>query len=211
VLLAAADRAAGDGYLVCEAWLLHDVARLGDPAAVAARLAALAARCEGDLVGAYAAHAAAAAAGDADGLVAAADRFEALGALLLAAEAATEAAQALRRHGQRRPAAALGVRAAALAEVCEGARTPGLAAPVMVVPLTPRERDIAALAAQGESSKDIAARLYLSVRTVNNHLQSAYAKLGVSGRRQLAGALSLDGPDEPAEQSPPARPTPAGD
>ncbi len=39
VLLAAADRAAADGYRVCEAWMLHDVARLGEPAAVAARLA----------------------------------------------------------------------------------------------------------------------------------------------------------------------------
>jgi len=81
----------------------------------------------------------------------------------------------------------------------------------MVVPLTHRERDIAALAAQGESSKDIAARLYLSVRTVNNHLQSAYAKLGVSGRRQLAGALSIDGREGEAEQSPAARQPAAGD
>ena len=52
----------------------------------------------------------------------------------------------------------------------------------MVVPLTPRERDIAAYAAQGQSSKEIAERLYLSVRTVNNHLQNVYSKLGVSGR-----------------------------
>ena len=59
----------------------------------------------------------------------------------------------------------------------------------MVVPLTARERDIAALAASGASSKDIADQLFLSVRTVNNHLQNVYSKLGVSGRRQLATAL----------------------
>ncbi len=59
----------------------------------------------------------------------------------------------------------------------------------MVVPLTARERDIATLAAQGESSKAIAAQLFLSVRTVNNHLQSVYSKLGVTGRGQLAVAL----------------------
>jgi DNA-binding CsgD family transcriptional regulator len=59
----------------------------------------------------------------------------------------------------------------------------------MVVPLTARERDIAALAAKGSSSKDIADQLFLSVRTVNNHLQNVYSKLGVSGRRQLASAL----------------------
>ena len=49
------------GYRTCEAWLLHDVARLGDPASVVDRLDVLAAECEGDLVAAYAAHAAAAA------------------------------------------------------------------------------------------------------------------------------------------------------
>ena len=83
----------------------------------------------------------------------------------------------------------MGARATALAEACEGARTPGLSSVVMVVPLTSRERDIATLAAQGESSKAIAARLFLSVRTVNNHLQSVYSKLGVTGRGQLAGVV----------------------
>ena len=48
------------------------------------------------------------------------------------------------------------------------------------------------LAAQDMSSKDIADRLYLSVRTVNNHLQHAYAKLGVTSRTGLARALGSD-------------------
>ena len=76
----------------------------------------------------------------------------------------------------------------------------------MVVPLTSRERDIATLAAQGESSKAIAARLFLSVRTVNNHLQSVYSKLGVTGRGQLAGAMEPAGVSSPAMPSrrPPA-------
>ena len=121
------------------------------------------------------------------------DRFARLGARLLAAEAATEAAQAFQQHGDGRAAAAMGARATALAEACEGARTPGLSSVVMVVPLTSRERDIATLAAQGESSKAIAARLFLSVRTVNNHLQSVYSKLGVTGRGQLAGAMEPAG------------------
>jgi DNA-binding CsgD family transcriptional regulator len=189
VLRAAAELAAECGYRVTEAWLLHDIARLGDPGSVAARLAELAAACEGVLVPAYAAHAAAAASGRAAALVEATDNFERIGAMLMAAEAATEAAQAFQRAGDRRASAALGVRASNLAGSCEGARTPGLSAPVMVVPLTPRERDIATLAASGESSKDIADRLFLSVRTVNNHLQNVYSKLGVSGRRQLASAL----------------------
>ena len=52
-------------------------------------------------------------------------------------------------------------------------------------PLTPREREIASLAAQGLSSNEIAQRLFLSPRTVNNHLQSTYTKLGIRGRREL--------------------------
>jgi DNA-binding CsgD family transcriptional regulator len=68
----------------------------------------------------------------------------------------------------------------------------------MVVPLTARERDIATSAAQGESSKAIADRLFLSVRTVNNHLQNVYSKLGVTGRGQLADALMLTDVDSAA-------------
>ena len=42
------------------------------------------------------------------------------------------------------------------------------------------------LAAAGASSREIAERLVISVRTVDNHLQSAYRKLGVSRRQDLA-------------------------
>ena len=56
--------------------------------------------------------------------------------------------------------------------------------------LTPREREIALLAAAGASSRQIAGRLVISVRTVDNHLQSAYRKLGVSRREDLARVLS---------------------
>jgi DNA-binding CsgD family transcriptional regulator len=157
------------------------------------------------LVAAYAAHADAARAERAPDLADASTRFEVLGAVLLAAEAATEAAQAFLRAGDRRGASTMSLRAASLAAACEGARTPALAAPVLVSPLTPRERDIAALAAQGESSKEIADRLFLSVRTVNNHLQSVYSKLGVGGRRQLAGALA-GLTDLGPEESPPTPP-----
>jgi DNA-binding CsgD family transcriptional regulator len=190
VLHEAAELARASGYLSTEALLLHEVVRLGDPATVVDRLATLAAECEGTLVDAYAAHAAASIGGRAESLVDVVDHFKSMGALLLAAEAATEAAQAFQDAGDRRAAAAQSVRAAGLAAQCEGARTPGLTVRVIVVPLTPRERDIATLAAGGASSKEIADRLYLSVRTVNNHLQSAYSKLGISGRRELASALS---------------------
>jgi DNA-binding CsgD family transcriptional regulator len=80
-------------------------------------------------------------------------------------------------------------RGGALAARCVGARTPGLVAAAGVVPLTRREREVAALAARGCPSKEITARLHLSIRTVDNHLQNAYAKLGVSRRNELSDAL----------------------
>jgi DNA-binding CsgD family transcriptional regulator len=45
------------------------------------------------------------------------------------------------------------------------------------------------LAAARASSREIGARLDLSVRTVDNHLGRVYAKLGVSSRSQLAALL----------------------
>jgi DNA-binding CsgD family transcriptional regulator len=109
--------------------------------------------------------------------------------LLLAAEAAADAAAAHTRAGEPRRAEAAAVRSQQLAAACEGPRTPALVLAKAPVPLTPRERDVARLAAAGLSSKAIADQLYLSVRTVDNHLQRVYTKLGVKGRDDLAAAL----------------------
>jgi DNA-binding CsgD family transcriptional regulator len=73
-------------------------------------------------------------------------------------------------------------------------------APVDEVPapvsLTPRELQVARLAAAGTSSPDIAATLAVSRRTVDNQLGRVYAKLGVGGRADLAAALAhLPDPD----------------
>jgi DNA-binding CsgD family transcriptional regulator len=189
ILLTAANWARDTGNRASEARVLHDVVRLGDPAAARARLDELAEQCEGLLVPAYAAHAVALAERAADRLVEAADRFESIGATLLAAEAALAAADARRRDGHAREATTLAGRAATLTAACEGAITPGLVTSDAPVPLTTREREIAALAADRLSSREIAERLYLSARTVDNHLQRIYSKLGVSGRAQLAEAL----------------------
>jgi DNA-binding CsgD family transcriptional regulator len=56
--------------------------------------------------------------------------------------------------------------------------------------LTPTEQRVAELAAEGLSNKEIAARLVVSVHTVEVHLSHAYAKLGVRSRTQLARHLS---------------------
>ena len=56
--------------------------------------------------------------------------------------------------------------------------------------LTPQELNIAQLAAQGLSNKVIAARLYLSHRTVGYHLQRVFSKTGVVSRSGLGSILS---------------------
>jgi len=182
-----AAQAASTGHRITESWLLHDLMRTSGED-TSARLRELAESCDSPLVAARARHAVAARARDARGLADAAGDFEALGAMLLAAEAASGAAEAFSRAGDRRAATAARRRASALSADCEGAVTPGLV-PEAAVPLTGREREIAMLAAEGMASKDIAERLYVSVRTVDNHLQHAYAKLGVSNRAELARAL----------------------
>lgn len=57
------------------------------------------------------------------------------------------------------------------------------------VALTPREREIASLAAGGMTSRAIAARLTLSVRTVDSHLARVFAKTGVHSREDLVAVL----------------------
>jgi DNA-binding NarL/FixJ family response regulator len=115
-------------------------------------------------------------------------------ALLLAAEAHGDAALAHRRAGRPSSWRAARGRALALAALCEGARTPALLRLELPEPLTAREREIASLAASGMTSPDIAKRLVISVRTVENHLQQAYTKLGVCNRADLASVPGLAGP-----------------
>jgi non-specific serine/threonine protein kinase len=52
--------------------------------------------------------------------------------------------------------------------------------------LTPRERQVAALVAQGKSNRDIADELVLSERTVENHIGNILSKLGFGSRAQIA-------------------------
>jgi DNA-binding CsgD family transcriptional regulator len=57
--------------------------------------------------------------------------------------------------------------------------------------LTAQELQIAQLAAQGLSNRDIAHRLYLSHRTIGTHLYRIFPKLGITSRGELRSALSV--------------------
>ena len=76
-----------------------------------------------------------------------------------------------------------------LAQACEGARIPALAAIAVPLPLTHREREIVTLAASGLSNREVAQRLVVSVRTVENHLYRAGTELGTTDRAELATLL----------------------
>ncbi|MFD3618558.1 LuxR C-terminal-related transcriptional regulator [Streptomyces sp. NPDC058676] len=154
----------------------YDAVRVGAPDTAAGRL-----------TGVFAAHADALARGDGPALDHAAARLEERGFLLFAAEAH---AQAVRAHRDPRAARTSRTRAVALARRCQGARTPALSG-LVLGELTARQRQIVTLAAAGLSNRQIAEKLTLSVRTVGNHLYSAYARLGASDRGALPWLVEL--------------------
>jgi len=184
---AAGSQSGADAYYEIPA--LHDLVRYGGAADAAPRFAALASVVEGEIVQIHHAHAEASLARDPRALLATATRYEGAGLLLDAAEAATAAIAAFGPRSSPTEVNAARRTAAALRRRCPGARTHILAVADAPPSLTPREHEVATLAAGGLTDADVAARLFISVRTVNAHLGSVYTKLGVTGRRDLAAAL----------------------
>jgi DNA-binding NarL/FixJ family response regulator len=60
--------------------------------------------------------------------------------------------------------------------------------------LTPSELRVARLAAEGQSNREIAQALFITWKTVADHLSSTYSKLNINSRQQLATALDLSNP-----------------
>lgn len=130
---------------------------------------------------------------DTDALIEHADTLAGFGVRARAIRAATDATRIARRADDPRTAtrsAALGrsLRTSAVGVSDPGRTHPGSAA---VSLLSRREAEVAVLAAGGLTDREIAARLVVSVRTVESHLSSAYRKLAISSRSQLEGALAL--------------------
>jgi DNA-binding CsgD family transcriptional regulator len=111
-----------------------------------------------------------------------------LGAALRGAGQLQNARECLLRsldESEQRAAAALA--AQARAELIASGARPRRAAIRGADALTPSERQIAEMAAEGRSNREIAHALFLTVRTVEMHLTGAYRKLGIASRTQLAG------------------------
>jgi DNA-binding NarL/FixJ family response regulator len=177
------------GHQTAEMFSLHDAIRFGAGPAPARRLVELARAQEGRWAGAIGAHAEAHATGDAASLDEAAQQFEQMGAILLAAEVAAQAALAHSATGLPARSERSRARSQSLAAECEDARSPALEALAEPPSLTTREREIAHLATQGLTAAAIAERLYVSTRTVEGHLHRIYTKLGVNSRHGLHLAL----------------------
>jgi DNA-binding CsgD family transcriptional regulator len=166
----------------------HDAVRLGAVDKALPRLTGAVAAVNAVWAPVMLAHARALAAHDGPALDTVSAAFVGMGAVLLAAEAAAEAAIVHRRDGKATSALVASNQARALHSLCEGARTRAVERMETNL-LTRREREVAALAARGLSNRDIADRLFVSVRTIENQLHRAYGKLGVAKRQELATAF----------------------
>lgn len=163
------------------------LARLGRPVAAERGMAGCRGSVDSVTTTVHAAHVHALAQHAPDALLTVSERYEQLTMWHLGAEAADAAADLLAKRSSREAAYARARRDVLLVRCEVGAlpwwpSTPGTG-------LTPREREVARLAADGLTNNGIAEQLYVSVRTVENHLQRAYTKLGITTREQLPTVL----------------------
>jgi ATP/maltotriose-dependent transcriptional regulator MalT len=166
---------------------LHTAVRFGDRSQ-SVRLRELAKLVGSPLATAVAAHSRALADHDGDQLDDAADGFEKLGAMAMAADAAAQAAREHARAGTRIKELESSTHAHWRASQCD-LRTPATATIERPLPITDREREFATLVAAGLSNRQISDRLNVSARTVEGHLYRIFTKLGITDRDELAHLL----------------------
>ena len=112
--------------------------------------------------------------------------------MALAADAAAQAAREHARAGARAKELESSARAHWLAAKFE-LHSPAIDAATEPLPITDREREIAAMVSAGLSNREIADRLSISVRTVDGHLYRIFAKLDIQSRDQLARLVMPSG------------------
>jgi DNA-binding CsgD family transcriptional regulator/tetratricopeptide (TPR) repeat protein len=195
IALAVGDSHQADGRYALAALAYHDALRLGAPVeSVAPNLCAVASRTEGPVAAAMAHHVDALVQRDHKAMQAAAYEFERTGMLLHAAEAMAGASVLAAEEGLRASAGDLRVQASALAARCGTALTP-LLEPISdrgaLSSLTRKEQEVALMAARGMTKREIADSLCVSVRTVGNHINHVYGKLGVATRAELRAVLGV--------------------
>jgi DNA-binding CsgD family transcriptional regulator len=195
ILQSAAEAAAANGRFAAEVICLQTAIQFGMDSA-APRLHELKTIVDGPRVGLAARFAGAMADGNAGELTTVSKGFEQMGDLVAAADAAAHAAMAYRSRDLRGSALASNTRAEALGAQC-GADTPALRQAREPLPLTDREREIVMLVSGDLSNRDIAARLNLSVRTVEGHIYKAMNKTGTADREELAALLPKRNPQAP--------------
>ncbi len=185
--VAAAEQARTKGQFAAEVLCLQTAAQFGERS-VGARLRELASTVEGPRAGLAARFAESLRKADAAGLSDVSVDFEDIGDLVTAIDCAAHASLVFRVQGLRGSALKCSTRAADLAERC-GVSTPTLRAAAETLPLTNREREIVSLIAEGLSNQAIAARLTLSVRTVESHVYRAMLKTETTSREDIASLL----------------------
>ena len=191
-LITVADEQICRGQPAFAAIALHDAMRLGSKEA-ACRLDKIAGGLDGGLASAMAGHARAVTSRDAEGLDATAEGFAELGFNLWAAEAASRASGIWGEAGLRARATASARRRDCYQARCEIPASP-VAPAHDLTRLSRREGEVVSLAGQGMSNADIAERLVVSVRTVESHLYSAFGKLGIKDRAELAARVKQSDP-----------------
>ncbi len=180
----AASQARDRGQPTHELACVQAATQWGD-ASLAGRASELANELSLPLAEAVARHAESLAAKDGEGLLKASAAYQALGDRVTAADAAAQAAVAFSQSQQRRRRLYAAAIAQGLSDDCGGISTPALRSPTGH-PLTERQREIVELAIAGMSNKDIAKRLYMSVRSVEGHLYRACQRVGANSREELA-------------------------